>query len=313
MRITQSMLLRTALNDVTQQRLRLSRIQEQASSGLAINRVSDDPVGASAAILLRAGIDATSQFEENVTQARNRVGTIEAALGQTMDLLIQARESATQGANGTESPQTRAILALEIERIHEEMVAQANTRSGDAFVFGGFSTASPPFVASGPFDDALPAPTVSYAGDTNEAQTPIDERVSATTTLHGARIFLGDADGDGSVDPGSEDLFGVLATLRDALRANDQTAVAASLTGLSNAIDQLSLERTKVGMTDTKINDLQSRLAIRKTELQVRLSETQDADVAAVFSDLINQEAALNATLQSTTRLMQSNLLDFLR
>ena len=50
MRITQSMLIRTALNDVTQQRLRLSRIQEQASSGLAINRPSDDPTGASAAM-----------------------------------------------------------------------------------------------------------------------------------------------------------------------------------------------------------------------------------------------------------------------
>jgi len=46
--------------------------------------------------------------------------------------------------------------------------------------------------------------------------------------------------------------------------------------------------------------------------MQLRLSETQDADVAAVFSDLVNQEAALRATLESTTRLMQPTLLDFL-
>jgi len=313
MRITQSMMLRTALNDVAQQRLRLSRTQEQASSGLSINRLSDDPVGASAALLLRAGIDATSQYEENATQALNRVSTIEAALGTTTDLLIQARETATEGANGTGSAQTRAILALEVERIHEELLAQANSKSSQSFVFGGYETDRGPFVASGPFVDGAPAPSVSYIGDQNEAQTPIDAQVSATTTNNGGRIFLGDADGDGNVDPGSVDVFQVLATLRDALRANDQNAVAATLPEISEALDQISLEQAKVGMTETKITDLQPRLAARKTDMQLRLSETQDADVAAVFSDLVNQEAALRATLESTTRLMQPSLLDFLR
>ena len=313
MRITQSMLIRTALNDVTQQRLRLSRIQEQASSGLSINRPSDDPTGASAAMLLRAGIDATSQYQANLTQARNRVGTIESALGGTMDLLIQARETATQGATGTESAQTRDILALEIERIHEGILSQANTQSGGAFVFGGFSTDSAPFVAAGPFVDGSPAPVVNYAGDSNETQTPVDDRISAATTLDGARIFLGDADGNGLTDPGAENLFGVLGDLRDALRANDQTAVAAALPRLSGAIEQISLARAKVGMTDTKIADLEARLASRKTDLQTRLSDTQDADVAAVFTDLVNQQAALQATLDSTTRVIQPSLLEFLR
>lgn len=307
------MLLRTALNDVNQQRARLAKTQEQASSGLAINRLSDDPVGASTALLLRAGIDVTSQFEENLIQARNRIGTVEAALGGTVDLLIQAQDAATQGANGSQSVQTRAILAVEVERIHDELLSRANTRSSQAFVFSGYSTDSAPFVVTGPFVDAAPSPTVSYAGDSNEAQIPIDEGISATATLNGARIFLGDADGDGATDAGAEDLFDVLADLRDALRADDQNAVAAALPRLSNALDQVSLERAKVGMTDTKVADLQSRLAVRKTDLQIRLSDTQDADLAAVFSDLVSQEAALRATLESTTRLSQPSLLDFLQ
>lgn len=313
MRITQSMLIRTALNDVTQQRLRLAKTQEQASSGLAINRLSDDPAGAAAALLLRAGIDATAQYESNATQALNRVASIEGALASTIDLLIQAREAATEGANGTGSDQTRDILALEIERIHEALLGEANASSGGAFVFGGYATDNPPFVASGPFAETPPSPTVTYVGDANEALTPIDDQASAATTQNGARIFQGDADGDGSADAGAVDIFAVLGDLRDALRANDQAAVAAALPEISKAIDQISLARAKVGMTETKIADLQTRLASRKTDLQSRLSETQDADVAAVFSDLVNQETALRLTLDTTSRMIQPSLLDFLR
>ena len=263
-------------------------------------------------MLLRAGIDATSQYEKNATQALNRVRSIEGALGQAMDLLIQAREAATEGANGSQSAETRAILALEVERIHEEMFALANTKASNAFVFAGFATDAPPFVSTGPFVSGSPSPTVGYVGDPNEAQTPIDDRASATTTLVGARIFLGDADADGSVDPGSTDLFQVLADLRDALVNDDQSAVAGTLTSLSGAIDQLSLERARVGMTETRITEQQTRLVSRRTDLEIRLSDTQDADVTAVFSDLVNQEASLRATLESTTRLVQPSLLDFL-
>lgn len=312
MRITQSMLIRTALNDVMQNRLRLSRTQEKASSGLAINHLSDDPVGASAALLLRAGIDATTQYQENTTQALNRVRAIESAFGGAMDLLISARVVATAGANDTGSSESRAILALDIERIHEELLSQANTRSSDAYVFAGFSTDSPAFVASGPFVTGSPSPTVAYAGDLNEVQTPIDDLASATTTIAGSRVFLGDADGDGSVDPGSVDLFQTLGDLRDALRANDEVGIRAALDPLSRAIEQLSLERAKVGMTETKISDLQDRLASRQTDLQLRLSDTEDADITAVFSDLVNQEASLRATLETTTRVVQPSLLDFL-
>jgi flagellar hook-associated protein 3 FlgL len=311
MRITTSMLLRNALTDVNRQRTRLAQTQEKASSGLAINRPSDDPVGASAALLLRAGVDATQQYQRNVTQARNRVAVLESAIGTGIDVLIDAKVVADAGATATD-PGSRLILAAEVESLHERLLAEANTRSSQAYVFGGFSTGAPPFVASGPFVTGGPSPTVAFVGDSSEMATPIDDGISATTTLDGRRVFMGDADGDGSPDANREDLFVLLTDLRDALVADDQAAVQATRSRFETALAQLNTERTHVGTTDVKLSDWQQRLSERDLQLQTRLSNVQDADAAQVFSDLVHQENALRAALDTTTRLMQPSLLDFL-
>ncbi len=82
---------------------------------------------------------------------------------------------------------------------------------------------------------------------------------------------------------------------------------------LDVAIDQLSVERTRLGGALSQLDRAEERLADRKVDLQTRLSETQDADAIQVFSDLSNQEVALQASLQATTRIIQPTLLDFLR
>ena len=56
MRITNGMLYRTALSDVSYLRFQLARSQQQASSGLRINELADDPVGVRGATLLKAGM-----------------------------------------------------------------------------------------------------------------------------------------------------------------------------------------------------------------------------------------------------------------
>ena len=57
MRVTDLMLQRTLLAGNQRAREQLFRIQEQAASGLRINRPSDDPVGAGQAVALRSQIE----------------------------------------------------------------------------------------------------------------------------------------------------------------------------------------------------------------------------------------------------------------
>lgn len=311
-RVTDSMLLRSALSDVERQRARLASVQEKSSSGLDVNRPSDDPVRASAAILLRAGIDATTQFERNVSNGRNRVSQIEGALGSGIDALIEARTVAVEGANETKDPESMLLLAVEVESLFDSMMTAANDRSGGSYLFGGYASSLQPFIASGGFVDGSPAPTVSFVGDSNQIEIAIDEGITVDTSLDGRRVFLGDADGDGLVDANSENVFEVLGDLRDALAAGDSQAVADILPRIDVALDGLNAERGRIGLTDQKLSDWEARLADRKLSLTGRLSNAEDIDAARVFSDLVNQESALDASLQAAARVLQHSLLDFL-
>ncbi len=313
-RITQSMLIRTTLGDVIRARERLAVTQERASSGLRINRPSDDPSGVSAALLLRAGIDATEQFLDNVSRSETRISASEGALAHAGELLIRAKELALAGANDTQSADSRQQIAREVETLHAGLVAEANSRFSGSYLFAGFSSDTAPFTVAGVFLDAPPSsPTVTFVGDSNEIEVPIDQGFTVRVSFDGRRIFMGDADGDGNPDAGRQDLFQMIADLRDALMINDTNAIRASLTQIDEGLDQLSDARTAVGASASQLESGEERLLRRSEDLETRLSEIQVADAAKVYSDLIQQQSALEAGLQVMSRIVQTSLLDFLR
>jgi flagellar hook-associated protein 3 FlgL len=307
------MIHRIALSDVTRARQRLAVSQEQASSGLVINRPSDDPVGAGLVVTIEARLAALAQQERTVSAAKARVAAGEGAVADAMDLLVRARELALQGANATQDASTRAQIAREVEGLHGSLLASANTRYDGGYVFAGFASDAPPFVASGPFSSPPPAaPLVSYAGDGNEIEVEIEDGVQVAVNADGRRAFLGDADGDSVTDAGREDVFAVLADLWEALQNDDPAAVAATLPRIDRALDQLSVERTGFGAAASRLETAEQRLAQRSLDAETRLSQLRDADLAEVVSNLAQQESALQAGLSGMARLLSQSLLDFL-
>jgi flagellar hook-associated protein 3 FlgL len=311
MRITNSILYRTALSDVALQRRRLARTQEQVTSGLRINRLADDPVGVRAATLLKAGLEATDQFARNISRARVRVRAGETALAESNEILIRARELALQARNGTNDATALAALAEEVEQLHAQLVSVANSQAGGSHLFAGYAGDAAPFTA-GPFPSGPGAPAVTWSGDPRAVRVEIDEGVSVEATLDGRRVFLGDGDGDGSPDAGREDLFDALGDLRDAMLTVDRSAIGAALGRLEVAQGQIGLERAALGAVDAELDRFDERIAQRSVDLELRLSDVQDADSAEVFSDLVSQEFALQASLSASARIIQPTLLDFL-
>lgn len=311
-RVTNQMLSRFALFNVNQSRTRLVRLQEQASSGLRVNRPSDDPAAAAQALRLRADLDATAQYERNLNQARTRVAAVESAIADAQDVLVEARSIALQGASDTLGADERLQLAERVEQLHARLLTIGNTQLQGAHVFSGYASSTAPFAASGPFVEGGGSPTVSFAGDPSELELEIDEGVRERTTLDGQRVFLGDGDGNGSPDAGREDLYDVLADLRDALATDDADAVRATLDRFDAGSAQLQIERTRIGAADEQIRAAEGRLADREILLSQTLSSVQDADTVEVLSELVNEESALQATLEVTARLLQPSLLDTL-
>lgn len=311
-RVTNSILLRTTLGEVTRQRVRLARVQEQAASGLRINRPSDDPVGARSAAGLRASIDASLQFQRNQSQGQERLRATESALDRALDVVSRARQLAVSGATGTLDARSREALSAEVAQLHGELVSAANAKLSGGYLFGGYANGAQPFTQAGDFS-AVPAPVVSFVGDPNEVEVEVDDGIRLPVTVDGRRAFLGDADGDGNPDAGREDVFLVIGDLWEALQLDDPVAVGNTLDGLDRAQLQLSLERTRIGAASQRLENAQSSVGDREFESRRRLSEVEDADSVEVFSELVSQETALTASLDAMARVIQPSLLDFLR
>lgn len=310
-RIPSSILTRNNLVNISQVQARLAVTQERASSGLRINRPSDDPAGAARASVVRSEAAAHAQFAKNVDRARARLAAAERALVAASDVMVRARELALQGANGTLDASTRASIAEEVAVLFEELVSAANTRHESGWIFAGTANGAPAFSIAGSFSGGAP-PTVTYDGDASEIEVSVGERPTVTVTLDGRRVFQGDADGDGVPEAGREDLFAVLGDLWQALTNDDADAVRATLSRLERGQRQLEMERSRLGAFGARLEAAGARLADAKVEDVRLLSATQDADTVQVLSDLVNQETALRATLEVAARTLRPSLLDFL-
>ncbi len=100
----------TALRNLSQSDRALSKSLERLSTGLRINRASDDPSGLVISEQLRAEVASLRQAVENSEFASNLIGTAEAALNEVSSLLIKIRESAIFALNtgGTSREQVAA-------------------------------------------------------------------------------------------------------------------------------------------------------------------------------------------------------------
>ena len=112
---------------------------ERLSTGLRINRASDDPSGLVISEQLRGQISGLKQASENTQNAMNMIGTADAALQQASDLLNNIRQSAIFALNtGAASPDQIAAEQASVDQAINAInrIAQT-TRFGDGGLLNG--------------------------------------------------------------------------------------------------------------------------------------------------------------------------------
>jgi len=135
----------------------------------------------------------------------------------------------------------------------------------------------------------------------DDLRVEIDEGVFIDVTRDGTDVFQG-----------AVDIFSVLGDLWTAIDSGTPADASSTITDLDLALSQLSQERSQIGGAENKANTFESRLRLQEQDLSGQISFLEDADAFEVFSDLAAQEAALQASLQVTSRLLSPTLLDFI-
>ncbi|CAM4109777.1 flagellin N-terminal helical domain-containing protein [Lederbergia lenta] len=109
------------INQMNRQSAIAQRSMERISSGLRINRASDDPAGLAISEKMRAQIRGLNMAGRNIQDGISLLQTAEGGLNETHSILQRMRELSVQAANDTYTDEDRKALAVEFEELKQEI------------------------------------------------------------------------------------------------------------------------------------------------------------------------------------------------
>ncbi|TFD12761.1 flagellar hook-associated protein 3 [Cryobacterium sp. TMT1-2-2] len=308
-RVTTQTQMRAAQRNLQENMTHLARLQEQASTLKSINRSSDDPTAAAAAMAVRAEMRAVDQYSANADNGNDWLTTIESSLGSVSDIMNRVRDLTVQGANsGSLSATAKEAIAIEIDGLKTDLLSQANTKFLGRSVFAGNSDDATAFTA---VTDGSGSTTYAYSGDP-AGSSGVERRISATSTVRvdaaGATIF-----GEDDESTGSSSVFALLDNIVSDLRSTDTAVnVGSHLEALDDRMAIMTGQRSEMGARQVQMERAQSTLLEKTGTLDAQRSGIEDADLGQVIIDLKLQEVTYQAALAVTARVLQPTLMDFL-
>lgn len=299
-RVTTQTQMRSAQRNLHENMTHLARLQEQASTLKAINRSSDDPTAAAAAMSVRTEMRAVDQYSSNADNGNDWLTTIESSLSSVSNIMNRVRDLTVQGANsGAISATAKEAIAIEIEGLKTDLATQANTKFLGRSVFAGNSDAPTAFTP-------VSSPTGSVTYDFTGGDGSVERRISATSTV---RV---DADGGAIFGIGPESVFGVLDNIVADLRSTETKNVGTHLGALDERMAIMTGQRSDIGARQVQMERAQSTLLEKTGLLNAQRSNIEDADLGQIIIDLKLQEVTYQAALAVTARVLQPTLMDFL-
>jgi flagellin-like hook-associated protein FlgL len=107
-------------------------------------------------------------------------------------------------------------------------------------------------------------------------------------------------------------VFGNLQKLRVALENNDQAAITAAAEGLKGDYDRIVRVRGETGAKVQELDARDNRLTDENLATNKLLSDLRDTDFTEAISRFQTLQTALQASLQTTAKVMNLSLMDFL-
>lgn len=135
-------------------------------------------------------------------------------------------------------------------------------------------------------------------------------------SMRGPASVDGENEGEGGGEeqaPAGINLFHLIKSLGTALKTDDKAGVQDTLDTLDQALQQVVLTRSQVGSRGMAIDNYMSTIEKQKVDNKTAISQLEDADVFSTVSDINKTQSTLEATLETSGKLIQPTLMQFLR
>lgn len=321
LRVTQSMMNTQLLRNISNNLSRMNTLQNQLSTGMKINKPSDDPVGITFALRYRSELDANDQYTKNVSSSVSMLEYTDTTIGQAGDIMQRARELLIKGANGALEQTSLDAIKVEVAQLYNQMVEIGNSQFNGKQVFNGELTGDKPYPAMGVDGtvDLLADPPLLKAFQVSSDTGTIKYELSAGMKL-GVNITGNEVFGEG-VSPtatqaeieSSDNVFLLLQRAHDMLDSGDQEGISALIAQVDTRMNTMLTKRAEVGAKINRVVLVQNRLDDISINLKTVQAKTEDADMAEVITNMKTEENVYQASLSVGAQLIRPSLVDFLR
>ena len=253
---------------------RLAQSVERISSGIRINRGSDDAAGLAISEGLRSDIRALRQAVRNANDGVSLINVTEGALNEQSGILIRLRELASQAATGTVGSTERATIQLEFTALRNEIdrISQTTEFNVQKLIEGSLAS-------------------------------------TATSTSH-ILIQVGlDSTSHSRINLNTEVDLGAMTSTGLSIHELSVTSADAALTALeqvNTSIGTLTAGRGKIGAVQNRLIRTISTISIAVENLSAAESAIRDADIAEEVALLTRNQILVQA---ATAMVGQANLI----
>jgi flagellar hook-associated protein 3 FlgL len=272
---------------------------EQLSTGRRVNLPSDDPAAEAAMVDEVSQSTTVDQYTASSDSLTSVLNTADSTLESVITLLQKAVSLGVEGADGTMNQTDLNSIAEEVSGIQSQVLSLANTSYAGQYLFAGTATGSAPYVA-----DASDPTQIDYVGNDEQNQVQIGTGLSVTSNLPGSSIF----------SQSGTNVFDALQSLVTALQSGDSASIATAGTSVSNSLNAVDTAQVFYGNTVSELSANETFLNQEKLNITTYENTLVSADTATAATDVTQDEAILNATVEATAQMeQQANLLNYIQ
>jgi flagellin len=251
----------------------LAKVYERASSGLRINKGSDDSAGLALADTLKSQSAMLGVASRNTNDGISFASLADTGLQEISDILGRMAELATQGMNSTYSTSQRSAFQSELSYLGSEVDRIVSTLSFNSQAI--------------------------LTGNAPSIQVGYDNTANSRISIGGVTADLSAL----SLGSGSTLTYRIYNSTTDTVYTS-VTASRAAYTAISNAIDSVTVKRGQVTGNLSRLQTALNYITVTRENLLSAEANTRNTDVAQDAAEILRLQILQQA---QTSLLAQAN------
>jgi len=318
MRVATNSYTDSMLNQFSLLTARQNTLQNQASTGLSVQAPSDNPTAMQETLNDLAAKAAQTQYSNNISTLQTRAASTYNVLESLQSITSRASEIATSAGSTTNSQDTLNNYANEVQQLIQQAAQLINTQdpASGQYLFSGNNSTQPAYAFT---QDATGNITgATYQGNIAEGAiannyVPIAPGTYITIDVPGENTTNSGTRGLITDSASGADLFNHLIALQNDLTSGNTTAISGTDSdNLQKDENNLLYQVSNNGAVQNRLNIAAGFATSQSAALDQQISNSSSADLATTMVQLNQAQTAYQAALQSSAKIMQLSILDFL-